>query len=328
MKNKKLIIILIMIIIVVVFICVKQLKKDNYNKLNINATIYKTYDEYNKMYSNIPKEEKQKYKELKKEDFEKNNYILLNYKTDKCSETIEKFDTKIKKNTLKAYYDINLKCGICKKENDIKIIKVDKNITEVNAYYKITKKIECENDIAYKPIIYIYPKEEIDLTIKFETTDNLLYTYPKYENEWNVHVTPDGNIKDYKTNKNYYALYWEAIDNTNIDMTKGFVVSGKDTIKFLEEKLSYLGLNEREINEFIIYWIDKIDNEYNYIYFRTTEEMNKTMPLQFSKNPDTLIRIMMDIKPLKEKINVTEQQLKKVERKGYTIVEWGGRILK
>lgn len=52
------------------------------------------------------------------------------------------------------------------------------------------------------------------------------------------------------------------------------------------------------------------------------------MPLQFSKNPDTLIRIMMDIKPLKEKINVTEQQLKKVERKGYTIVEWGGRILK
>ncbi len=36
-------------------------------------------------------------------------------------------------------------------------------------------------------------------------------------------------------------------------MSKGFVVKGKDTTKFLEEKLSYFGLNDKECNEFIIY---------------------------------------------------------------------------
>lgn len=48
------------------------------------------------------------------------------------------------------------------------------------------------------------------------------------------------------------------------------------------------------------------------------------MPLEFSENPDTLIRIIMDYKPLDEKINVSEQKLEKVVRNGFTVVEWGG----
>jgi hypothetical protein len=112
-------------------------------------------------------------------------------------------------------------------------------------------------------------------------------------------------------------------------MNKGFVVRGEDTIKFLEEKLEILGLNEREINEFIIYWIDKIENnKYNFISFRSIDDINKTMPLEFSKNPDTLIRVMVDFKKLDNYIEVEEQQLTKVERNGYTVVEWGGTIHK
>ena len=54
------------------------------------------------------------------------------------------------------------------------------------------------------------------------------------------------------------------------------------------------------------------------------EEIEKSMPLSFSIQPDTLIRIMMDYKPLDSYITVKEQQLTKVERKGFTVVEWGG----
>ena len=111
-------------------------------------------------------------------------------------------------------------------------------------------------------------------------------------------------------------------------MNEGFVIEGKDTINFLEEKLKYLGLNDREINEFIIYWIDKLENnKYNYIRFRCTEEVNNYMPLEFSEKPDTLIRIIMDYKPLNEKINVKEQELESTIRNGFTVVEWGGRKL-
>ena len=36
----------------------------------------------------------------------------------------------------------------------------------------------------------------------------------------------------------------------------------------------------------------------------------------------------MTYKGLSEPINVKEQQLEKVERKGYTVVEWGGTEIK
>lgn len=52
------------------------------------------------------------------------------------------------------------------------------------------------------------------------------------------------------------------------------------------------------------------------------------MPLEFSEKPDTLIRVIMDFKPLNKKINVKEQKLERMQRKGFTIVEWGGREIK
>ena len=165
----------------------------------------------------------------------------------------------------------------------------------------------------------------MDLTVILGNTDNLLYTYPKYNNSWNVHVTTDSNIYDYNTGRNYYGLYWEANDNYKLDMSKGFVVKGTDTVKFLEEKLAILGLNDYEINEFIIYWIDKLENNnYNFISFRSLEDINNSMPLIISEEPDALIRVMMDYKPLNNYIEVEEQELIPVNRNGYTVVEWGG----
>ena len=181
---------------------------------------------------------------------------------------------------------------------------------------------------AWKPIMYIYPKEEIDLNIDFINAEKLMHTYPKYKGSWNIHVDIQGNIYDYETKRNYYALYWDEIDYSRENFDEGFVVEGKNISKFFEEKLEILGFNEREINEFIIYWMPKMeDNKYNLIKFRTTDEINENMPIEFSKNPDTLIRVIMDYKKLDEKIEIKEQKLEKVVRKGFTVVEWGGREL-
>ena len=302
--------------------------RKGYEKLDTKHKIYDNYEEYYYMYINLTDEEKEKYIEMSEEDFKENNILVIYYNIDYCNETIKKFDYKSSEDRINVYYDLNHNCGVCIPEKDIKTIKIDKNIKKVYTYYKMFSEKRCDQDIVYKPIMYIYPEKDMDLTIKFKTPDLLTYTYPKYNDLWNVHVTKDSNIYDYNTDRNYYGLYWEAIDNTKLDMSTGFVVSGEETVEFLEEKLEYLGLNEREINEFIVYWIDKLDNNYNYIYFRTTDEVNKYMPLEFSEEPDTLIRIIVDIKPLDEIIEVKEQQLTKVERNGYTIVEWGGTIHK
>lgn len=51
------------------------------------------------------------------------------------------------------------------------------------------------------------------------------------------------------------------------------------------------------------------------------------MPLTIEPKPQTTIRVLMTFKALDKEIKVKEQKLTKVERNGYTIVEWGATIL-
>ena len=154
-------------------------------------------------------------------------------------------------------------------------------------------------------------------------------SYPKYNDGWSVIANPNGNLKELNSNRIYYGLYYEA-KNHNVQMKdNGFVVKGEDVIKFLEEKLEILGLNEREINEFIIYWLPVLEsNKYNYIRFETQEEIENYMPIKITPKPDSIIRVVMDYKPLNEKIQITEQKLIPQIRYGYSIVEWGGSEIK
>ena len=180
-----------------------------------------------------------------------------------------------------------------------------------------------------KPIIYLYPKQETEVTVKVENPQNLTHTYPKYENEWKILAKPNGDLKDLKTGRNLYALYWEGINTVKPNMNEGFIVKGEDTIEFLEEKLEILGLNERETEEFIVYWLPKLEsNKYNFIRFQKEEEINSNMPLEITPKPDTVIRIVMEFKGLEEPIQIQEQKLSTPQRTGFTVVEWGGTEIK
>jgi len=176
-----------------------------------------------------------------------------------------------------------------------------------------------------KPIIYIYPEKDMNVSIKVNHPDKFTVTYPKYKDGWNVLAKTDGTLID-KNGKAYYALYWEG-NNYSHESIKddGFIVRGKDVSNFLEEKLEILGLNYKEREEFIIYWLPRLEkNKYNYIRFKTMDEINSIMKLEIDPKPDTLIRVLMEYKPLNRKITIKEQELKLVNRSGYTVVEWGG----
>ena len=46
-----------------------------------------------------------------------------------------------------------------------------------------------------------------------------------------------------------------------------------------------LGLNENESEEFIIYWLPKLEaNKYNLIRFQTMKEIERNMPIEISQN--------------------------------------------
>lgn len=189
---------------------------------------------------------------------------------------------------------------------------------------------EIVNEIVAKPIIYLYPSEEMEINVKLGKKEEIICSYPKYKDGWNVKAQPNGDLLDLDTNKELYALYYESNDTIGIkEEEEGFIVKGEDTAEFLEEKLEILGLTYKEKEEFIVYWLPKLEsNKYNYIRFASKEEIEENMPLEISPKPDTTIRILMTYKGLDDEKEVKEQKLERVERKGYTAVEWGGTEIK
>ena len=179
---------------------------------------------------------------------------------------------------------------------------------------------------AGKPIIYIYPEEEQTVSVSLKNSDLITCSYPKYDDGWEVLAKPNGDLIDLKTGKELYSLYWEGGDFESPDYKEGFLVKGEDSASFLEEKLEILGLNYKEKEEFIVYWLPKLEkNKYNFIKFVSKEDIDKQMPLEINPTPDTLIRVYMQFKGLTKPMkNVKEQNLEKIERKGFTVVEWGG----
>ena len=85
-----------------------------------------------------------------------------------------------------------------------------------------------------------------------------------------------------------------------------------------------MGLNAKEYNEFIVYWYPRMkDNPYNLIYF-AGEDYTEAAPLTITPTPDSVLRIFMVFKPLNKKIDIDPQQIQPFERKGFSVVEWGG----
>ena len=181
-----------------------------------------------------------------------------------------------------------------------------------------------------KPIIYLYPETSSEINVNLGYPKQITCSYPKYTTGWKVKAEPNGDLLDLDTGKKLYALYYESENIEKYKVEKeGFVVKGEETAEFLEEKLKILGLTDREAEEFIVYWLPRLEkNQYNYIRFAAEEEIEKNMPLEISPSPDTLIRVMMTYKGLNKPIEVEQQKLEAKERTGFVAVEWGGTEIK
>ena len=175
-----------------------------------------------------------------------------------------------------------------------------------------------------KPILYLYPEKETKVSVSFEHPEYLETTYPKFKDSWNVVAYPNGDLYD-ENHKYYYGLYWDEVKVHAVDFHEGFYVDKNHAIDFLEEKLSKIGLNDRERNEFIMYWLPILEkNGKNLVYFELTDEREAVNRLKISPKPDSLLRIVIHVKKVNKKVFIKEQKLSSFNRKGFTAVEWGG----
>ena len=179
----------------------------------------------------------------------------------------------------------------------------------------------------YKPVIYLYPTEKTEVTVKLDYSGHLTCTYPAYNDGWTVTASPDGILSD-ANGQTYNYLYWEGETYTQYDMTKGFCVKGEDTAAFLEDALAKLGLNRREANEFIVFWLPLMqENPYNIISFQT-DVYTESAKLTVTPTPDTVIRVFMAYKSADNYVEIEAQELTAPAREGFTVIEWGGTEVK
>ena len=174
-----------------------------------------------------------------------------------------------------------------------------------------------------KPVIYLYPEQETTVSVSLDYAGTLTATYPAYEDGWTVTAEPDGTLYD-ENGDEYSYLFCEGENNTDYDFSKGFCVAGADTADFLREKLAEIGLTPREYNEFIVYWLPKMqDNPYNLISFQS-EAYTDAAKLDIDPTPDSVLRVFMAWKPLGRPQTIEPQTFTPFARDGFTVVEWGG----
>lgn len=206
-----------------------------------------------------------------------------------------------------------------------------------------------------KPVIYLYPNQPTDVSIRFLQPMSFDTNIPTYHKQWFVKAFPNGRLTDlqpqytdcnaFDTNKigseyaktsclnnDYPYLYWSG--NTigvaypqNID--EGWYVKKEELNNFFLNKLSEIGLNKNETIDMMQYWLPQLllkNSPYYKISFLTTKQMDKLIPMDVKPRPNSILRIFLDFTPLPKlpEKPIKPQIFNKFERKGFALVEWGG----
>jgi len=180
--------------------------------------------------------------------------------------------------------------------------------------------------VAKKPVIYLYPETRQEVTVKLNFNGKLRATYPQYKNAWNVVADPQGNLTDVTSGHSYQYLFYDGLADVNNDpFTQGFTVNNDSLIPFLQHSLAYVGLNQKEYNDMISFWIPEMnEKKFCLVRFRVGNDCNEISSLAISPQPKTEIRVMIEFITTDEFIPLKKQVLPHYERKGFTVVEWGG----
>ena len=179
-----------------------------------------------------------------------------------------------------------------------------------------------------KPVIYLYPETTSEVTVSVQPVGELTFTYPAYNNGWQVTAQSNGDLS--VNGKTYPYLFWESEQPQMEPFRDGkaTVVSRENIVAFLEEKLTKLGLNEREQTDFITFWGPQLAaNSRSVVKFMINEECDAFATLNISPKPAHVNRVYLLWCSAETEMsleNLTEQVLPVLNRDGFDVLEWGG----
>ena len=175
-----------------------------------------------------------------------------------------------------------------------------------------------------KPIVYLYPQQATMVNVKVGADVKVSAPHYNPATGWNALALPGGKL--ITTSGIYDSLFWEG-PGTGLypGISEGTVVSHDAALSTVRAQLGQLGLNSKEITDFMTYWEPKLPNKpYVRLTWLTTEQMNELAPLRIMPQPDTVIRVFLDFAGLDAPVSLPPQHLTTTPRTGFTVVEWGG----
>ncbi len=182
---------------------------------------------------------------------------------------------------------------------------------------------------ACKPAIYLYPTKKENVNVKVRTSGFFTLTIPDYNKltGWDVVANPDGIIE---SNSNQYPyLYYESkVPDSKITKPKnGYVITRNELSQLFPTLLPKLGLNKKEMKEFIDYWTKALPfSPYYFVGIMDKESIDQIEPLDINPSPDSIIRVRLYFEMLDKSINVKQPVITTPQRNGFTVVEWGAMV--
>lgn len=180
-----------------------------------------------------------------------------------------------------------------------------------------------------KPVIYLYSESKQAFNLKIQTSAELQFTYPAYENEWKGTASADGTIQI--KGSNYPYLFWDAslpFEKLNLNWENSDQLLGEQVIPYLTSRLDLLGFNPKEKTDFITYWGPRMQKmKYLQVLWIQNESINEIAALditpEFTQN--RIYILFNEISDLTdETLPVKVNKLKPVDRTKNYLVEWGG----
>lgn len=177
--------------------------------------------------------------------------------------------------------------------------------------------------VAYKPAIYLYPEETMEINVSLSINGEITKSEPEYNNGWEVIVEPGSIIEN-----SYEYLFYEARLNYLATPDEGWCVEYGDLELWMNCKLEELGLNEKESIEFKDFWLEVLPiARYYEIKLLSKEYLDLHMGLIIDPTPDIIIRVMLTFSPKQHAVELATPLIMTPLRSGFTVVEWGGFII-
>jgi hypothetical protein len=192
----------------------------------------------------------------------------------------------------------------------------------------------CQAACIAKPVVYLYPEKTTLVDVSVKVPGEIFISDPLYPRDgWqDVEARPDGTL--YYQGKRYSELFYESTVTEKIAMPETGIIIAKNEIEpKLREAITQLGLNKKETNEFLEFWVPLLRQQNTpYIFFSILppDVKESVDSLTVLPQPDTRIEFIAYFKPLQQVITIAPLQLPNTPpaRIGFTEVEWGGTLMR